>query len=386
MTRASLVLGPEEDPWPYRGPLDWLRERTILLSRHGSHAYGLNTETSDVDWKGVCVPPARLLHGFVHEDPKHPYKPFEQAEQKKPHDDLIVYDVRKFLHLASTCNPNILEILFTQMPDVLVMTEAGKLLRRARQMFVTKKAKDSFAGYAKDQIGLIERHYRWLKNPPKAPPTRKEAGLPERMPIPADQIAAAQSAVEKKLARWNLSDLNDVDPATVIMLQGTMAELLAEIGVGADERYMAAARTLGFSDNFIHLLDLERQYNNKQKDWASYQGWLRTRNPARAADEEKFGFSGKYAMHAVRLGRMGIEILRYGEVRVYRAGDITGVGGDREELLAIRNGAWSYERLIEWARRSAEELLEAYNASTLPVACDLDAVNRLCLEIVESML
>mgnify|MGYP001607055563 CR=1 FL=1 len=46
----------------------------------------------------------------------------------------------------------------------------------------------------------------------------------------------------------------------------------------------------------------------------------------------------KHAMHLVRLMRMCKEILITCEVVVKRP--------DREELLAIRNGAWSYYKLI----------------------------------------
>ena len=46
--------------------------RTILLVRHGSHAYGLNTPTSDLDVKGVCIKPVECYFGFL--------KHFEQHE------------------------------------------------------------------------------------------------------------------------------------------------------------------------------------------------------------------------------------------------------------------------------------------------------------------
>jgi hypothetical protein len=55
----------------YRGNLDWLPTRTIFMTRHGSHAYGTALSTSDLDVKGVAVPPRPYLHGFV--------KRFEQA-------------------------------------------------------------------------------------------------------------------------------------------------------------------------------------------------------------------------------------------------------------------------------------------------------------------
>jgi predicted nucleotidyltransferase len=41
-----------------------VKDRTILLVKHGSHAYGLNIESSDVDVKGVCIEPAPYYFGF----------------------------------------------------------------------------------------------------------------------------------------------------------------------------------------------------------------------------------------------------------------------------------------------------------------------------------
>ena len=354
--------------WPYKGPHAWLRDRTILLSLHGSHAYGLNVATSDVDLKGVAVPPAHYLHGFD--------KTFEQAEQSEP--DLVIFGVQKFMRLAAECNPNIIEILFTEESEVRICTAAGRELRDHRQEFLSKKAKHTFSGYAMSQLKRIRGHYRWLKNPPKAPPSRTDMGLPERTVIPTDQLQAAQSAVEKALARWNLTEMSGIEPADRNTLQNTMAEMLAEAKIGTDELYMAAARTVGYDENFIRLLDIERQYTGRKKDWESYQNWLKTRNPARAEIESKYGYDTKHGMHLVRLMKCAREILTTGEVHVKR--------DDREELLAIRHGAWPYEQLIEWAEKEDKELEAAYHASTLPHAPDREKLACLCVRIVESML
>jgi uncharacterized protein len=89
----------------YRGNLEWLGKRTIFASVHGSQAYGTATPESDIDIKGIAIPPAKYFHGFVQK--------FEQAESNHPY-DMVIYDLRKFMHLASQCNPNIIEILFTE--------------------------------------------------------------------------------------------------------------------------------------------------------------------------------------------------------------------------------------------------------------------------------
>lgn len=352
----------------YRGNLTWLRNNTIYLTRHGSHAYGTNIESSDLDIKGIAVPPSQYFLGFMNK--------FEQAESKEP--DLVIYDIRKFIGLAADCNPNICEALFTDEEDHLLVTPAAKLIFEKRQLFVTKKAKHTFSGYSAAQMKRIRGHYQWLKNPPPvAPPTRAEFGLPERMTIPRDIMLAAESAIKHKLETWDI-DLEPLDPATRILIQGQMASMLAELQLTSDEQYRAAGRSIGLDDNYLVVLDKERSYRARQNDWSRYQEWKRSRNPARAAIEEKFGYDCKHAMHLVRLLRMCREILETGKVIVKRP--------DRDELLAIRNGAWTYEKLVEWAETEDKALEEVYQKSTLPHAPDRKVLDQLCIDVVQMVL
>ncbi len=358
----------DDDLYPYHGNLEWLKSGTILLCTHGSHAYGLNTPTSDVDIKGVCVPPRNYFLGFA--------QTFEQAVSRDP--DMAIFEIRKFFRLAAEGNPNIIEILWGDESELRILTPAGRKLVDARELFISKKTRHTFSGYAHSQLKRIAGHYRWLKNPPKAPPTRKDLGLPEHTVIPRDQLAAAQAAVAKKLEEWELKDMSGVEPADRVRLQTAMAEMAAEMKITADEKYAAAARSIGINENFLRLLDLERQYKAKRVEWDQYQNWVATRNPARAEIEAKYGYDCKHAMHLVRLMRMAHEILDTGKVIVKRP--------DRGELLAIRNGAWTYEQLIEWAEKQDAELESVYQASTLRHAPDRVALDKLCVQIAEGAL
>lgn len=260
----------------------WLRAGTIFLTRHGSHSYGTNIETSDEDFKGVAIPPSEYFHGFV--------RRFDQAEFRDPNPDMVIYDLRKFMALAADCNPNIIEMLWTDPSDHLLLTSLGERLLAARSVFISKKAKHTFSGYALSQLKRINTHYRWLKNPPKAMPMRVDFGLPERTVIPADQLEAAHAAIKKQLDRWSFKDLEEIDEATRIGIINSMAEALSEMKIGADEQFRAAGRLLGYADNFLELLDRERHYNAQKTEWQQYQNWKKTRNPARAELEEKWGY------------------------------------------------------------------------------------------------
>jgi predicted nucleotidyltransferase len=348
---------------------DWLDARTIYLARHGSHAYGTALPTSDRDLRGIAVPPREYLLGCVHH--------FEQAEQKGD-PDIVIFDLRKFMNLAADCNPNVLEILFVEPEDRLTVTPAAELLLAQRQLFLSKKARHTFSGYAMSQLKRIETHRRWLLDPPKAPPVRQDFGLPERSVLPKDQLAAAESLMRKQVDAWQL-DLEPLDEASKIQFQDRLARALAEMSLaGEDAQVRSAGRLLGYDDNFLDLLDRERRYTAAARQWESYVTWVKTRNPARAELEARHGYDSKHGMHLVRLMRMCAEILTSGQVRVRRP--------DAEELLAIRRGAWSYETLMEWARKQDAELEACYKSSPLPHSPDRKAIDALCVRIVDSML
>ena len=149
----------------YTGNLKWLPERTLFMTRHGSHAYGTSLPSSDMDIRGIAVAPIHYYLGIS--------EVFEQAVQNQPV-DLTIFDIRKFMHLAADANPNALEIIFTDPSDHLLVHPLMEKLFEARQTFISQKAKHTFSGYSRAQMKRINSHYRWLKDPPKAPPTRAE--------------------------------------------------------------------------------------------------------------------------------------------------------------------------------------------------------------------
>lgn len=340
----------------------------IYLSKHGSHAYGTSTPTSDLDLRGVCIPSKRYLLGFNSR--------FEQIDRHEP--DVVVFGISKFFKLAADCNPNSLEILFTDESDHLYVTELGKRLLANREKFISKKAKHTFSGYAMSQLKRIKSHKEWLINPPKAPPTREEFGLPNQTVIPADQLMTAFSLMKKKVESWGL-DLEPLDEASKIQFNEKLYSVLAEMKLASsDEQHIAGGRIIGMSENFLAVLEKERSYNTAQRYWSQYQEWKSNRNEARAQLEEKYGYDCKHAMHLVRLMRMCREILTTGQILVKRP--------DALELLEIRNGAWSYEQLIEWADTQDKELEAAYKNSTLPNSPNREELDNLCVQIVEEQL
>jgi len=91
----------------------------------------------------------------------------------------------------------------------------------------------------------------------------------------------------------------------------------------------------------------------------------------------KFGFDLKNASHLIRLLRMGKEILESGQVIAYRE-------TDRDELIAIKTGHWSFEEVQAEALKLFKECDELVNDCQLPERADKEKVNELCVSILKA--
>jgi uncharacterized protein len=349
--------------------ISWISDKTIYLVRHGSRAYGTDIESSDEDLRGVCIPIKQYYFGGLSK--------FEQAEMHEP--DITIFGLGKFIRLASDSNPNAMEILFVDPADIIHINPLGEKLLANRELFLSKRVKHTMTGYAVAQLKRIKLHRAYLLNPPKKYPTRTELGLPEQTLIPQDQLLAATADIQKQIDKYQFDFLEGLDEPTKIGIRNAMTSMLAELKITSEDLWMSASRKIGLDDNFIRIMQLERQYTSAKREWDQYQNWKANRNVKRAALEEKYGFDLKHAYHLVRLIRMCREILTTGKVLVKRP--------DREELIAIRNGAWSYVKLIEFADREEQEINELYNScDILPKYPDKNKLDQLCIELVETSL
>lgn len=300
-----------------------VKDRTILRVTHGSHAYGLNIATSDIDIKGVCIEPIKYHFGYLHH-----FDQYEQSARVHEH-DLVIYSLKKFFKLASDCNPNIIEILFVDQSDVLFCDAFGQRLRDNAGLFLSKKARFTFAGYAHSQLKRIKTHRNWLLQPPKGLPTRTEFGLIEGSGVSKSELGAFEA------------------------LDGDNIKMSTEV---------------------MQLFGRERAFRSAKMQWDQYQQWKRDRNPDRADLERLYGYDVKHGMHLIRLMRMCREILRDGQVIVKRP--------DRGDLLAVRSGEWSYEKMIEHAEEIDAECEQLYITSlALPKAPNHNTLDALLVDM-----
>lgn len=122
-----------------------LEDNIILLGLGGSHAYGTETDTSDLDIRGCALNSREeILCG----------ESFEQVIDNAT--DTTIYSFKKLIRLLTDCNPNTIEILGLKPEHYLYLSDTGKQLIDNRRMFLSKKAVKSFSGYATAQFHRLE--------------------------------------------------------------------------------------------------------------------------------------------------------------------------------------------------------------------------------------
>ena len=375
---------------------------TIFLAVTGSHAYGMARPDSDVDIRGAAVPPRDLRESFFktfeqHQSVHHAgsWGPVSEValERLKEHPtagacyalggetDLCIFNLVKLVRLAANNNPNVLELLFIEDDDILHTSSEWQILRDVAPMFLSKKCKHTYTGYAMSQLKRIKGHRAWLIDHPKAEPTRKEFDLPEESVLPADVRNQINEAVLKIIRDWQVEDgLDDyITGAAQDTLRDRMSNFQATVLQCSEDMleekiYELGGASIGLSKDVLYAIKMERKYRAARKQWQQFQKWKTERNEKRAALEAEYGYDTKHASHLIRLLRTGLEILRDGKLQVRRP--------DAEELMAIRKGSHTYDDLMAEAESLQLAIDEAYKTSALPQSPPMEDIDQVLYGIL----
>jgi predicted nucleotidyltransferase len=125
-----------------------LFNRVIYRCVIGSRAYGLDSDESDTDRRGIYLPPADLQWSL--------YGVPEQLENDENQE--AYWELQKFLVMALKANPNILECLYT--PIVEHVTPLAQELLDMRSTFLSRVVYQTYNGYVMSQFKRMQADIR----------------------------------------------------------------------------------------------------------------------------------------------------------------------------------------------------------------------------------
>lgn len=263
-----------------------LGDNIILLGLGGSHAYGTNVETSDLDLRGCALNSKSEI--LTNEN-------FEQFVNTET--DTTIYSFNKIVALLGNVNPNTVELLGLKPEHYLHISPIGQELLDNKKIFLSKRVIQAFGGYATAQLRRLDN---------KA------------------VRSVDQAARERHI-------LNSITNASY-----SFKEKFFPTSDGSIKLYIDDAVNEEYEKEIFMDVNLSHYPLRDYKGmWSEMQNIVRdyTKLGSRNTKAIEHGKLGKHMMHLVRLYLMAFDLLEKGEIITYRE-------ADHDYLMSIRNGAY----------------------------------------------
>mgnify|MGYP000492362884 CR=1 FL=1 len=347
------------------------KENLILLEAlAGSKAYGTDLPTSDTDIKGVFILPKEKFYGLE-------YVP--QVNDEK--NDIVFYEIKRFIELLAKNNPSAIEIFHTE--DFFYKNPILNLIKS--EDILSKMCKDTFAGYALTQIKKAKGLKKKIFNP--MPKERKTVldfcyilDNLDNQKNKKGSLPLTKWLEIKKYEQQNcgLSSINHIKNTYLLFYynQNEKTDFYYKgILKNKDSNEVSLSNIPKEEKPIAYLFFNKEGYAAHCKEYKHYWEWVEKRNNARYENTLEHGknYDAKNMMHTFRLLDMAIEILEKKQVIVKRP--------NREELLKIRSGFFTYEQLLRKADQKIELLEKAYQNSTLPKFPNIKKLEKALIQI-----
>ena len=414
---------------------DKVRKENRLLYEYirGSHLYGLNIETSDIDTSGVyiCHPNELIGLGFDYKD---------QISDSK-HDNTW-FEIGNYLKLLLKSNPTVMESLFVPKDKIIGDVHPFmKIILDNKNEFISKACFAPLFGYAREQIHKARGLNKKIVNP-----------IHERL-TPFDFIYTFYNQGSTKFKNWleyrglsqkycglvSIPNMHDVygvyydwgmffqtenitlDTLLTVFASKASDTLINMVNFIIDT-YELKCSCFGDIDNETTIDNLKKWYNDQRVigyrgiisedkdsnelrlssvskgekplcyitynqtgytkhciDYKNYKEWEKNRNPIRYESNLNKNYDSKNMMHCTRLIHMGLELAKGEGFNIERT-------WDREFLLDIRNHKMEYDQIIDYIETKHKEFNEAIKTSTIKEKIDVDFVNNLLIDIRKEQL
>jgi uncharacterized protein len=339
--------------------VDQLRERNLIIfeSIMGSQAYGTNLPSSDEDIRGVFIQPLDDIfrYGFV-----------EQVADKT--NDVVFYELKRFLQLVKTNNPNILELLNAPVDCIKHCDPLFDLITQERDQFITKKCRWTFAGYAIEQIKKargFNKKMNW-----------EESKMVRKTVLDFCYVLVDGGTMPLKHWMGESNDQSVFSLAAIDHAHDLYGMYITPGGIVSDEDKANDVQLSSIPKDTpleAYLTFNKDAYSTHCKRYKEYQSWLKNRNEDRVKMNKDHGknYDSKNMAHCIRLLDMAIEIGTGQGIIVRRPAD------HRELLLSIRRGEMEFDELIQSAESKIELLDKVFDESGLPPSASDSFISEL---------
>ncbi|HBV16761.1 nucleotidyltransferase domain-containing protein [Chryseobacterium carnipullorum] len=345
-----------------------LKSNNLILFEaiSGSRSFGLATENSDTDIRGVYYLPKEEFFGLN-------YIPQISNETN----DITYYEIGRLVELLQKNNPNILEMLASPEDCILQKNPLMELLRP--EDFLSKLCKDTFAGYAVSQIKKAKGLNKKILNPIEK--ERKSVLdfcyiLDGPGSVPLKKWLSENSKVQEKCGLTNIGNTKGMhalfyDDSGSLGYKGIIqheeANQVSLSSVPKDEKPTA------------YLYCNLDAYSTYCKDYKEYWKWVSERNEDRYNVNQEHGqnYDSKNMMHTIRLLQSCEQIFKINSLQIRV--------DNREELLDIKAGNWSYEAVMQKAENLIESIELHHSVSVLPDHPDIKKTEKMLIEIREKL-
>lgn len=339
--------------------IDDLKKNNLILLEciSGSRAYGLETEHSDTDIKGVFYLPKNHFFGLN-------YIPQISNESN----DIVYYELGRFVELLLKNNPNMLELLAT--PETCILYKHPILETVEISDFISKLCKNTFAGYAASQIKKAVGLNKKIVNPIQK---EKKWVLDFCYIITEGKSVTLTQWLELKgfeQTNCGLSKLNHSKDLYALYYDNT--ENCNYSGIVKDENSndVCLSSISKESELEAYMTFNKDEYSKYCKEYIEYWNWVSKRNEARFKLNAEHGkqYDSKNMMHTIRLLQLAKQIFESGKINV--------LVNNREELLDIKNGVKAYSEIITYSNQLSKEIEQLALKSSLPDQPDEALINQ----------
>jgi len=333
MNTDQILRSVASEPYDFLSTRPELGNNIVLLSVGGSHAYGTDIETSDLDIRGIATNTKdKIITG----------NQFEQSVDLET--DTAICSFEKIVKLFCSCNPNTIELLGLKPEHYLYLNDIGKMIIDNSHIFLSKKAINSFGGYANSQLRRLEN-----KASRTASQEREEQFI----------LRSIQSAqIDFRRRYFDMPE----DAIRLYIDQAVHEGYNTEIFMDVVLRHYPLR---DYKDMISEMQSIIRSYKTMGR---------RNEN---AIEHNKIA---KHMMHLVRLYLMCFDILDNGEIVTYRE-------KDHELLMDIRNGKYlddndqPIQAFYEMVSSFENKLEYSKQHTDLPESPCMELVERLVYQV-----